>query len=369
MNKVILTEDSNALFERVVSILEQARSNVARTVNSQMVIAYWLIGREIVEEEQQGEARAEYGKRLIEELSFRLTKRYKKGFSTTNLRYFRQFYLTYVNRSPEIRHPSGGELPMNQKRHPTGGESAEGFHPALGWSHYRALMRVEDQQARSFYEIEAAKNHWNKDQLERQINSLLFKRLLKSRDKEGVLQLANDGQSPERPADVIKDPYVLEFLDLPESHRLVESDLEDALISHLQTFLLELGSGFAFVGRQKRLTLDGDHFYPDLVFYHVKLKCYVIIDLKVGKLHHGDLGQMQMYVNYYDRDICISGDNPTIGLILCTDKNDAVVKYVLDEKHQHIFASRYKLELPSEQELRRELEHERRLLESKGTVY
>ena len=366
MNKLISTENSNVLFERVVSILEQARSNVVRTVNSQMVIAYWMIGREIVDEEQQGASRAEYGKRLIEDLSSRLTKRYKKGFSTTNLRYFRQFYLAYANRPPKIRHPSGGELPLNQKRHPKGGESAEGFHPALGWSHYRALMRVEDQQVRFFYEIEAVKNHWNKDQLERQINSLLFERLLKSRDKEGLLQLTKDGQHPDKPMDVIKDPYVLEFLDLPESPRLMESDLEQALIDHLQAFLLELGSGFAFVGRQKRLTLDGDHFYPDLVFYHVKLKCYVIVDLKVGKLDHGDLGQMQMYVHYYDRDICTSEENPTIGLILCTDKNDAVVKYVLDEKHEYIFASRYKLELPSEQELRRELEQERRLLERKG---
>jgi predicted nuclease of restriction endonuclease-like (RecB) superfamily len=255
---------------------------------------------------------------------------------------------------------------LNHKRHPTGGESAEGFHPALGWSHYRALMRVENQQIRSFYEIEAAKNHWNKDELERQINSLLFERLLKSRDKAGLLQITKDGERPNKPMDVIKDPYVLEFLDLPESPRLVENDLEQALIDHLQAFLLELGSGFAFVGRQKRLTLDGDHFYPDLVFYHVKLKCYLIVDLKVGKLDHGDLGQMQMYVNYYDRDMCTSEDNPTIGLILCTDKNDAVVKYVLDEKNEYIFASRYKLELPSEQELRRELEQERRLLESKS---
>jgi hypothetical protein len=186
MNNVTSNENSNALFERVVSILEQARATVAHTVNSQMVIAYWMIGREIVEEEQQGEARAEYGKRLIEELSFRLTKRYKKGFSTTNLRYFRQFYLTYVNRSPKIRPLTGGELPMNKKSHPIGGESAEGFHPALGWSHYRALMRVEDQRARSFYEIEAAKNNWNKDQLERQINSQFYERSALSEDKAAI---------------------------------------------------------------------------------------------------------------------------------------------------------------------------------------
>jgi predicted nuclease of restriction endonuclease-like (RecB) superfamily len=368
MSKKPVLHDVN-LFNRVVEILEQARTNVVRAVNSQMVISYWLIGREIVEEEQRGDARAEYGKQLIEDLSRQLTQRYGKGFSTTNLRYFRQFYLSYANRIPVIRHPSGGELPLNQKRRPIGGECAEGFHPQLGWSHYRALMRVENEQARSFYEIEATRNRWNKNQLERQINSLLFERLSKSRDKEGVLQLADEGQTIEKPVDAIKDPYVLEFLDLPETHRLVESDLEEALITHLQEFLLELGSGFAFVGRQTRLTLDGDHFYPDLVFYHIKLKCYIVIDLKVGKLTHSDLGQMQMYVHYYDREVCTPPDNPTIGLILCTDKNDAVVRYVLDEANRQIFASRYRLELPSEEELRRELERERRLLEEQESGF
>ena len=193
-------------------------------------------------------------------------------------------------------------------------------------------MRVEKDEARSFYEIEAERNRWSVRQLERQINSLLFDRLLKSRDKKGVMQLANEGHRVEKSVDAIKDPYVLEFLDLPESHRLVESALESALIDHLQEFLLELGSGFAFVSRQKRITLEGDNFYPDLVFYHIKLKCYVIIDLKIGKLTHQDLGQMQMYVHYYDRKIRGSEDNPSIGLILCTDKNDTVVQYVLDEK-------------------------------------
>ena len=188
--------------------------------------------------------------------------------------------------------------------------------------------------------------------------SLLFDRLAKSRDKKGVLPLANEGQVLTRPQDVIKDPYVLEFLDLPEAHRLVESRVEEALIGQMQSFLLELGRGFAFVGRQLRLTLDGDHFYPDLVFYHVKLKCYVVIDLKVGKLAHGDLGQMLLYVNYYDREVAAKDDSPTIGLILCSEKNDAVVRYVLADKNNQVFASRYQLHLPSEDDLRTEMRRE-----------
>ena len=248
-------------------------------------------------------------------------------------------------------YPQDGELTPIQR--PTSVESANGFHPDLSWSHYRALMRVENEEARQFYEQEAARNHWNKRQLERQINTLLFERLLKSRDKDGVLQLANEGQATEHPIDIIKDPYALEFLGLPESHRLLESDLEAALTTHMQEFLLESGAGFAFVARQQRLTLDADHFYADLVFYHVRLKCYVIIDLKTEKLTHGDIGQMQMYVHYFDREVCTQEDNPTIGLILCTDKNDAVVEYVLDKGNERIFASRYKLELPPKEDLRR----------------
>ena len=322
-----------------------------------MVVAYWLIGREIVQELQGGADKAEYGKQVIAYLSRRLTERYGRGFSVPNVRNFRQFYLVYHQRILEIRYPAGSELDkggkLAPKQDPMGIEFATGFHPDLSWSHYRALMRVENEEARQFYEQEAARNHWNKRQLERQINTLLFERLLKSRDKDGVLQLANEGQATEHPIDIIKDPYALEFLGLPESHRLLESDLETALTTHMQEFLLELGAGFAFVARQKRLTLDGDHFYADLVFYHVRLKCYVIIDLKTEKLTHGDIGQMQMYVHYYDREICIQEDNPTIGLILCTDKNDAVVEYVLDKGNERIFASRYKLELPPKEELRR----------------
>ena len=248
-------------------------------------------------------------------------------------------------------HTQSGDLPP--KQHSMDVKSTMGFHPDLSWSHYRALMRVENENARQFYEQEAARSHWNKRQLERQINTLLFERLLKSRDKDGVLQLANEGYSTEHPIDIVKDPYALEFLGLPESYRLLESELEAALTTHMQEFLLELGAGFAFVARQKRLTLDGDHFYADLVFYHVRLKCYVIIDLKTEKLTHGNIGQMQMYVHYFDREVCNEEDNPTIGLILCTDKNDAVVEYVLDKGNERILASRYKLELPPKEELRR----------------
>lgn len=367
--------DTTALFDRVIVILEDARIHVAKTVNNAMVIAYWLIGREIVQELQEGANKAEYGKQVISDLSRKLTERYGKGFSVPNVRSFRQFYLVYQERLSKIRYPVGSEfghgpekryptgsesaegLPMGDepihKQYPTTGKSTQGFHPDLSWSHYRALMRVENEEARQFYEQEAVRNHWNKRQLERQINTLLFERLLKSRDKDGVLQLANRGQATEQPIDIIKDPYALEFLGLPESHQLRESDLENALTTHLQEFLLELGAGFAFVARQKRLTLDGDHFYADLVFYHVRLKCYVIIDLKTEKLTHGDIGQMQMYVHYFDREVCTQEDNPTVGLILCTDKNDAVVEYVLDKGNERIFASRYKLELPSKEELRR----------------
>jgi len=237
------------------------------------------------------------------------------------------------------------------------------LHPNLSWTHYRTLLRVDKPVARAFYEIEALKNNWSARELERQINSLLYERLAKSKDKAGLLKLATKGQEIQRPADVFKDPVVIEFLGLPESPKLVESHLEEALINNLQAFLLELGKGFAFVSRQERITLDGDHFYVDLVFYHTVLKCYVLIDLKVGKLTHGDLGQLQLYVNYYDQERRTRGDNPTLGLILCTDKNDAVVRYTLGpHQEKKIFASRYKLHLPTEAELKAEIRRELEVL-------
>jgi predicted nuclease of restriction endonuclease-like (RecB) superfamily len=369
-------EPPEALLGRIRAILESARSHVARSVNTTQVVANWLVGREIVVEEQQGSRKAEYGKRIITELSERLSKDYGGGYSAQNLFYMRQFYLAYPDllAEQEILHAVRGELAEIEKLHAVRGKSEEvprkscnryvapwqpgTLSPNLSWTHYRALLKVKRREIRNFYETEAAKNKWSARELERQINSLLFERLLKSRDKKGVKALANKGLEPVNPIDAIKDPYVLEFLDLPESHRLVESKLEEALITRLADFLLELGTGFAFVARQKRLTLDGDHYYSDLVFYHVKLKCYLVIDLKTAKLTHGDLGQMQMYVNYYDREIRGEDDNPTIGLILCTAKNDAMVKYVLDEKNKQIFASRYQFNLPTEEELKRELKHE-----------
>lgn len=334
-------------------------------MNTTQVIANWLIGREIVEEEQFGKVRADYGKTLLVDLSHKLQKEYGSGYSIDNLELFRRFYNCYpclisdalrrkfriVKKS--LKNISEIEQTENEKSWQHGQ-----LNPNLSWTHYRTLLKVKRADAQSFYEIEASNNNWSARQLERQINSLLFERLIKSRDKKGVMALANKGQEINNPIDIIKDPFVLEFLDLPESHQLVETKLETALISKLKDFLLELGCGFAFVGRQKRLTLDGDHFYTDLVFYHIKLKCYVILDLKTKKLSHADIGQMLMYVNFYDREIKGQDDNPTVGLILCTEKNDAVVKYVLDKKQQQIFASKYQLELPSEKQLILELKKE-----------
>ena len=363
------TPPESLLFKRVVTILEQARTQVVRNVNSQMVLAYWKIGREIVEEKQQGAIRAEYGKQVINELSIRLAERYGKGFSVANLRFFRSFYLAYSDHVPQIHYTERDSFEFEPSDDGFNKEiendtrcvvnSKKGFDPALGWSHYRTLMRLTNKQARSVYETEAIRNNWSIRQLERQINSMYYERLIKNRDNSESTKQAVRRQTPEEPIDIIKDPYVLEFLDLPESHRLLESDLETALISHLQDFLLELSTGFAFIGRQKRITLDGDHFYPDLVFYHIHLKCYLIIDLKTAKLSHRGLGQMQMYVNFYDREVCEADENPTVGLILVTQKNDAVVRYVLGDENEQIFASRYKLQLPSEDELLLEMKRER----------
>lgn len=345
-----------ALYSRVRKILDAARLSVARTVNTTQVVANWLIGREIVEEEQRGQRRAGYGAKLLAALSRRLGREYGRGYSVDNLEAFRQFYLEYSRLISET--PSRKLVP----RMPGDVGKADQLNPSLSWSHYRHLLRVSRQSARDFYEVEAGKQAWSVRELSRQIGSLLFDRLAKSRNKKSLLQLAARGQEVAQPVDVLKDPVVLEFLGLPESPRLVETKLEQALINNLQTFLLELGKGFAFVSRQERITLDADHFYVDLVFYHTILKCYVLIDLKVGKLTHADLGQIQFYVNYYDRERRTEGDNPTLGLILCPDKNDAVVKYTLGEQlKRNIFTSRYQLHLPTveelEKELRREIRH------------
>jgi predicted nuclease of restriction endonuclease-like (RecB) superfamily len=329
-----------------------------------------LIGRAIVEEEQQGQHRADYGENLLKNLAQKLKQDFGKGYSYSNLKYIWQFYLAFPHllTATEIGHAVSDLFPTAELSRPRPDWQPGRLHPNLSWTHYRTLVKVENLDARAFYEIETLKTNWSSREMERQINSLLFERLAKSTDKQGLMQLATQGQMIQTSADVFKDPFAIEFLGLPESPRLVESDLETALIENLQTFLLELGKGFAFVKRQERITLDGDHFYIDLVFYHTILKCYIPIDLKVGKLTHGDLGQIQLYVNYYDRERCTEGDNPTLGLILCSDKNDAVVKYTLGaEQQDKIFASRYQLHLPTEAELRRELEQLQLNLDSRAS--
>jgi predicted nuclease of restriction endonuclease-like (RecB) superfamily len=343
---VISSKRVDALYKNISGYVHAARQNVLRTVNTEMVQAYWLTGRDIVEEEQKGAERAKYGAFLLEEISRRLTNEFEKGFSVDTLERARKFYLTY---------PGAGDqksAALRRKLQPPN------FNPNLGWTHYRALIREDREEVRAFYELEAIKNCWGARELERQMGSLLFERLLKSKDKKGLMRLACKGQELTKPEDAIKDPVVLEFLNLPESHKLVESKLEDALISNMQNFLLELGRGFAFVGRQKRITLDGDHFYVDLVFYNTILHAYLILELVTKPLTHADLGQLQLYVNYFDMEVKTEGDNPTIGLILCTHKNKKMVKYFLGEKAKQTFASKYQFKLPTEKELEAELKRE-----------
>ncbi|MCD4811982.1 PDDEXK nuclease domain-containing protein [bacterium] len=380
----LIVSNSDDLFERVVTILERARTRVVHAVNSEMVLAYWLIGREIVQKLQVGDERAAYGKRVLEELSERLLKRYSKGFSVTNLRYFRLFYQTYADRLPEIRHKACDELllPDSQQRihhKPCDvlddlclaiekSSLIQGFSPALSWSHYRTLSKVENKNERLFYEIEAEKEGWSVPVLERQIYSFLFARLLKSRDKNGVLKLATEGQAVKNPTDTIKDPYILDFLGLPDSKQIHESKLESAIINNLQSFLLELGKGFAFVARQKRFQYEDEFFYVDLVFYNCILKCYLLIDLKIGKLVHQDVGQIDSYVRMFDDLFIAKDDNPTIGLILCSEKNEAIARYSVLNDSKQLFASKYMLYLPTEEELQRELELERRLIEENRSM-
>jgi predicted nuclease of restriction endonuclease-like (RecB) superfamily len=346
------------LFSRVESIIEKAHDNVLRAVNTNMVIAYWLIGREIVTEIQQGRERAVYGDSVIDKLSELLTLKYKRGYSTTNLKCFRTFYLTYSTSLPEIRHIECDELNEPPILHNRCGEFKKGFSPKLGWSHYRALMRVENENERHFYEMEAEKERWDVKHLERQIHTFLYARLLKSKNKEGMIELASKGNIVQKPSDIFKTSMVLDFLDLPESETLHESIMERAIIANLQKFLLELGSGFAFVARQKRIITETKEFYIDLVFYNYHLKCFVLIDLKTKELTHQDIGQMDMYVRMFDEEQKGEGDNPTVGIILCADKDNTIVKYSVLKGSEQLFASKYRLILPTEDELKREIERE-----------
>jgi predicted nuclease of restriction endonuclease-like (RecB) superfamily len=335
-NKKIIRNEQSVFHEKIIEIIQETKNKIYSSANTLMVHAYWNIGKTIVEEEQQGKEKAEYGKRIIESLAQRLKSTGEKGFDRSNLWMMRQFYLTY----PIL----------------------DAVRQQLTWTHYRLLLRIEEEKKRKFYEVECIKSIWSTRELERQISTLLYERLALSRDKKGVLSLSKNGAEPSKPSDLVKDPLFLDFLGFSDNRALLEKDLESALLTHLQSFLLELGRGFSFVARQKRIALGTDYFRIDLVFYNYLLKCFVLIDLKMDKLTHQDIGQMQMYVNYYEKELTSPGDNPPVGIILCSDKNDAVVKYTLKEENQKIFASKYRLQLPTEEELKIELMREKELI-------
>lgn len=317
----------NCFISGIRVLLIEARQSVVKQVNATMIKTYYEIGRRIVEQEQQGKEVANYGDYILVRLSESLSGSFGKGFSKRNLELMRQFYLTYrIAKSP--------------------------ISQSLSWTHYIRLMRVSDPDERRFYEIEAANNNWSVRELNRQFDSALYQRLALSRDKEAVKELAIKGQTIEKPEDILKDPYVLEFTGLPELPQYTESKLEQRLIDELQTFLLELGKGFSFVGRQQRITIDEDHYFVDLVFYNRFLRAFVLVDLKIGQLKHQDLGQMQMYVHYYDRFVKMPDENKTIGIILCRDKKDALVEITLPDETNPIFASKYQTVLPNKEELK-----------------
>lgn len=325
----------NQLFAKIAELIEITRNKIATTVNLAMVHTYFEIGRMIVEDEQQGKARADYGKHTLKELSIRLIQQFGKGFSERNIEQMRQFYLTY-----SISQTLSAELKPTLFQ--------------LSWSHYIVLMRIEKIDERRFYEIETIANNWSLRDLKRQYHSSLYERLALSRNKEEVMKLATHGQTIEKPTDILKNPLTFDFIGLEEKNEYSESDLEHAILSKIQQFLLELGKGFLFEARQKRFTFDEEHFYVDLVFYNRLLQCYVLIDLKTDKLVHQDLGQMQMYVNYYDRNVTLDYEKPTIGILLCKKKNDAIVELTLP-KDANIYASEYSLYLPDKQLLQQKL--------------
>lgn len=333
MPNVEHTHDEEALFLQIKAILDEARAKISRTVNATTVEAYWHVGRYIVEHEQQGAQRAAYGKSVINDLADRLVKEYGNGFTATNLKYMRQFYLCFP-----ISHTVCDKLT---------------------WSHCRTLLKVQNEKARDFYIDECISENWSVRQLERQISTLFYERLLASNDKETVRNEIKQKQPHTlQPREMIRDPYILEFIGIPQGEHFLESDLEQMLINKLQHFLLEMGKGFSFVARQKRISFDNQHFYIDLVFYNYLARCFVLIDLKADHLTHADLGQMQMYVNYYTRELMPPGDNPPVGIVLCTDKNEAVVKYTLPEDNKQIFAAQYMTYLPTEEELKQLIQRE-----------
>ncbi len=324
----ISSDNASETYSKIRNSIIAAQKRIYTAVNSAMVQAYWEIGEQIYIACGEND-RAEYGKGLLKYFSDHLTAEFGKGFTVANLRNMRQFYMMYP------------------KRYTLCSE--------LSWSHYRILMRISDEKRREWYTEECAKSGWSVRQLERQISTMFYERLLASKDKGSVRNEIQTKEPKPEYEKIIRDPYVLEFLDLPENPHFYEKDLEQAIIDHLQKFLLELGRGFSFVARQKKITFDGRHFYIDLVFYNYILKCFVLIDLKLGDLTHQDLGQMQMYVNYYTRELMNEGDNPPIGIVLCADKSDAIVKYTLPEDNKQIYASKYMTYIPTEDEFKKEL--------------
>lgn len=334
INELINNDNEiNSIFDSIKNLVINSRNKVYHTVNTEMLNLYWNIGK-IIMEIQQGDERASYGDAVLDKLSQKLTNEFGKGFSSRNLRTMRKFYLIY----PIWKTVSS----------------------KLSWSHYLELIKIDNEQKRKFYLNECINSKWSVRELQRQRDSLLYERLTISADKEKILELSEKGQILKTSKDLVKDPFVLEFLDIKGNTDYLESDLEKNIIEHLKEFLLELGKGFSYVGNQVRLTLEEDHFYPDLVFYNRLLKCFVIIDLKIGKVSHQDIGQMQMYVNYYDREIKQNDEKPTVGILLSTNKNETVVKYTLPKDNKAIFSSEYKLHMPSEQELISAIEEEKK---------
>lgn len=337
-NKLINNNEINNIFDNIKELVINSRNKVYQTVNTEMLNLYWNIGKAIMEI-QQGDKRASYGDALLEKLSQKLTDEFGKGFSKRNLERMRKFYIYF---------------PI-----------ATTVSSQLSWSHYLELIKIEENAKRNFYKNEAINSKWSVRELQRQRDSLLYERLTLSTDKEKILELSEKGQILKTSRDLVKDPFVLEFLDIKENTDYLESDLEKNIIEHLKDFLLELGKGFTYVGNQVRLTLEEDHFYPDSVFYNRLLRCFVIIDLKIGKVLHQDIGQMQMYVNYYDREIKQPDENVTVGILLSTNKNETLVKYTLPEDNKTIFSSEYKLHMPTAQELITAIEEEKKNFELK----
>ncbi len=333
-----LHDTGSALYKDVLLILQSARQEAYTAVNRQMVQAYWLMGKRIVEEEQKGESKASYGEALLKNLSVALTAELGKGFSYANLRNFRQFYLTY----PDT-------------------ENCYALRSKLTWTHHRLIMRVENPLAREYYLKECEEQNWSSRALERNINTLYYQRLLSSKNKQEDVQHSSTLEKA-TPGDFIKDPYVFEFLNIPQPITATEQELEAALISNLQQFLLELGKGFSFVGRQFRISTETSHFYIDLVFYNYILKCFVLFDLKTTKLSHQDTGQMDMYLRMFDDLKKLADDNPTIGVILCTEKDETIVKYSILSENRQLFATKYMPFLPTEAELVAEIEREKQLI-------